>query len=79
MTDILIVEDDKELAGLLTDFLRDEGYITSSVDSGERAVQLFEQYGARLVVLDINLPDMNGFAVCSKLRENADTPILIVS
>ena len=79
MTDILIVADDKELAGLLTDFLRDEGYITSSVDSGERAVQLFEQYGARLVVLDINLPDVNGFAVCSKLRENADTPILIVS
>lgn len=31
------------------------------------------------MVLDINLPDMNGFAVCSKLRENADTPILIVS
>ena len=79
MTDILIVEDDKELAGLLTDFLRDEGYITSSVDSGERAVQLFERYGARLVILDINLPDVNGFAVCSKLRENADTPILIVS
>ncbi len=79
MTDILIVEDDKELAGLLTDFLRDEGYITSSVDSGERAVQFFERYGARLVVLDINLPDVNGFAVCSKLRENADTPILIVS
>ena len=79
MTDILIVEDDKELADLLTDFLHDEGYITSSVDSGERAVQLFERYGARLVVLDINLPDVNGFSVCSKLRENADTPILIVS
>ena len=79
MIDILIVEDDKELAGLLTDFLRDEGYTTSSVDSGERAVQLSGLYGARLVVLDINLPDVNGFAVCSKLRENADTPILIVS
>ena len=79
MTDILIVEDDKELADLLADFLREEGYVTSSVDSGERAVQLFERYGARLVVLDINLPDVNGFAVCSKLRENADTPILIVS
>lgn len=79
MIDILIVEDDKELAGLLTDFLRDEGYTVSSVDSGERAGQLFERYGARLVVLDINLPDGNGFAVCSKLRESADTPILIVS
>jgi DNA-binding response OmpR family regulator len=79
MTDILIVEDDKELNALLTDFLRAEGYTVSAVESGERAVQLFEQYGARLVVLDINLPDMNGFAVCSKLLENADTPILIVS
>lgn len=79
MTDILIVEDDKELADLLTDFLRNEGYTVSSADSGERAVQLFEKYGARLVMLDINLPDVNGFAVCSKLRENADTPILIVS
>lgn len=37
MIDILIVEDDKELAGLLTDFLRDEGYITSSVDKIGRA------------------------------------------
>lgn len=79
MTDILIVEDDKELAKLLTDFLRAEGYTVSAVDSGERAIELFERYGARLVVLDINLPDVNGFAVCSKLRENTDTPILIVS
>ena len=79
MTDILIVEDDKELAALLTDFLRAEGYTVSAVESGAKAVQLFERYGARLVVLDINLPDVNGFAVCSKLRESADTPILIVS
>ena len=79
MTDILIVEDDKELSALLTDFLRAEGYTVSAVESGERALQLFERSGARLVVLDINLPDINGFAVCSKLRENTDTPILIVS
>ena len=45
----------------------------------DKAIALFEKYGARLVILDINLPDVNGFAVCSKLRENADTPILIVS
>ena len=79
MTDILIVEDDKELSTLLTDFLRAEGYTVSAVESGERALELFGRYGARLVVLDINLPDINGFAVCSKLREDTDTPILIVS
>ncbi len=79
MTDILIVEDNTELAELLTDFLRAEGYTVSAVGSGEKALQLFDRYGARLVVLDINLPDINGFAICSKLRENTDTPILIVS
>ena len=79
MTDILIVEDDTELAVLLTDFLRSEGYTVSAVDSAARAVELFERYGAKLVVLDINLPDSNGFAVCSKLRESTDTPILVVS
>ena len=79
MTDILIVEDDKELSSLLTDFLRAEGYTVSAVESGDRAVDLFQKYGAKLVVLDINLPGINGFAVCSKLREKADTPILIVS
>ena len=79
MTDILIVEDDKELSSLLTDFLRAEGYTVSAVESGGKAVDLFQKYGAKLVVLDINLPDVNGFAVCSKLREKADTPILIVS
>ena len=79
MADILIVEDNTELAALLTDFLRDEGYTVTAVDTGERALELFERYGAKLVVLDINLPGMDGFAVCSKLRENTDTPILIVS
>ena len=79
MTDILVVEDDKELSTLLTDFLRAEGYTVSAVDSGQKALQLFDRYGAKLVVLDINLPDVNGFSVCAKLRENADTPILIVS
>ena len=79
MIDILIVEDDTELSALLTDFLRNKGYTVSAAAGGEYAFALFEKYGARLVILDINLPDVNGFAVCSKLRENADTPILIVS
>ncbi len=79
MVDILIVEDNTELSQLLSDFLTAEGYTVSSAVSGGRAVELFERYGAKLVVLDINLPDMNGFSVCAKLREKTDTPILIVS
>ena len=79
MTDILIVEDNKELADLLCDFLRGENYTVSVADSGEKALSLYERYGARLIVLDVMLPGMDGFAVCRKIREDGNTPILIVS
>ncbi|MBO5448848.1 MAG: response regulator transcription factor [Ruminococcus sp.] len=79
MTDILIVEDDKELAELLCDFLRAENYTVSIAETGEKALSLYEKYGARLVLLDIMLPGTDGFAVCTKIRENSNTPILIVS
>lgn len=79
MTDILIVEDNKELGDLLCDFLRAENYTVSLAESGERALALYEKYGARLIVLDIMLPGMDGLAVCKKIREESNTPILIVS
>lgn len=79
MTDILIVEDNKELAEVLCDFLRAEGYIVSVADSGERAVSMYERYGAKLVILDIMLPGMDGFEVCRKIRDNDNTPVIIVS
>ena len=79
MTDILIVEDNKELADLLCDFLRAENYTVSAAETGEKALSLYKKYGARLVVLDIMLPGMDGFAVCKKIREESNTPILIVS
>lgn len=79
MTDILVVEDNKELAGLLCDFLRAENYVVSIAESGEKALQLYETYGARLIVLDIMLPGIDGFAVCKRIRESSNTPIFIVS
>lgn len=77
--DILIVEDNKELLTLLTDFLRAEGYIVSTAENGEKALHLYEKYGARLVLLDINLPGMDGFAVCEKIRSEGNTPIIMLT
>lgn len=79
MLDILIVEDNAEIAQLLCDFLRAENFTVSVVSSGEKALQLYERYGAKLLVLDIMLPGMDGFAVCARVREQSNTPILIVS
>ena len=79
MVDILLVEDNNELSTLLTDFLRADGYTVSVSPDGEKALSLFEKYGARLVLLDINLPGMDGFAVCRHIREKENTPIIFLT
>ncbi len=79
MPDIIIVEDNKEIGTLLCDFLRKENYTVSLADTGEKALSIFEQYGAKLLVLDIGLPGLDGFSVCSKIRETSNTHILIAS
>lgn len=79
MIDILIVEDNEELANLLRDFLCMENYIVSIAKTGEKALSLYEKYGARLIVLDIMLPETDGLSVCRKIREQSNTPIIIIS
>ena len=79
MTDILIVEDNKELSAVLCDFLRAENYTVSTAENAEKALLLYQKYGARLVVLDIMLPDKDGFFILEKIRKESNTPILIVS
>lgn len=79
MVDILIVEDQKDLGQLLTDFLRAENYVVSCVETAEKALSLYDKYGARLLVLDLCLPQMDGLAVLNHVRKSANTPVLVVS
>lgn len=78
-TDILIVEDEKEIATLIGDFLRDKGYIVTIANDGNKALALYEKYGAKLVLLDIMLPGIDGFEILSKIRDKDNTPVIIVS
>ena len=79
MTDILIVEDQRDISSLLCDFLRAENYIVTVAEDGNKALALYEKYGAKLVLLDVMLPGMDGFAVCSGIRKLGDVPIIILS
>ena len=76
MADIIVVEDNEEIGGLLQDFLMAEGYDAYLAVTGEEGLEVFESEGAKLFILDIMLPGMDGFAVC---REKDNTPIIIVS
>ena len=79
MTDILIVEDNKEISELLGDFLKKEGFAVSVASTGEEALTKFGKYGAKIVLLDIMLTGMDGYAVCSEIRKNSNVPIFILS
>lgn len=77
--DILIVEDNDELAEVLLDFLVAEGYEAEIAGNGYEALELFSAQSPRLVILDIMLPGMDGFTVCTEIRRLSDVPVIIVS
>lgn len=80
MPDIIVVEDNEEIGGILCDYLKKENYTVALAPNGSKALDIFEKYGAKLVVLDLMLPgDTDGFTVCSKIRENSNAHILIAS
>ena len=79
MTDILLVEDQEELNKLMSIFLEREGYRVRGVRSGEDALAFLEREQVRLIVLDVSLPEMDGFAVCARIRESSNTPVLFLS
>jgi two-component system, OmpR family, alkaline phosphatase synthesis response regulator PhoP len=77
---ILVVEDSADLAVVLCDRLRGEGYDVETVANGELALQAAELAAYDLMLLDLMLPGMSGFEVCRELRRlRRDTPILMLT
>lgn len=79
MVDLLLVEDNLELAGLICTFLKKDGFSIINVDSGEKALEFLQKDAVKIVLLDIMLPGIDGFTVCSGIRKNHNTPIIIMS
>lgn len=79
MADILVVEDNLEMGTLLCDFLQAEGYTTEHCMDGADAVQMFVDSKAKLVILDIMLPHLDGYGICKKIRETSNAPVIMVS
>lgn len=79
MVDLLLVEDNLELADLICTFLKKDGFSIINVESGESALEFLEKDIAKIVLLDIMLPGIDGFTVCSRIRKNHNIPIIIMS
>lgn len=76
---ILIAEDDKDIVNLLKLYLESNGYRTVTAENGARAYQLVTEEQIDLAVLDIMMPEMDGYELTMKIRENYDFPIIFLS
>ena len=79
MPKILIVDDDNNIAELISLYLTKECYDTKIVNDGEQALIAFEHYKPNMLLLDLMLPGIDGYQVCREIRAKSDVPIIMLS
>lgn len=79
---IMVVDDSRENLELLSEILKSKGYTVKSASSGELALKAAKSSPPDLILLDINMPEMNGYEVCKKIKANndlKDIPVIFIS
>ncbi|KPD05550.1 PhoB family transcriptional regulator [Aneurinibacillus migulanus] len=76
---ILIVEDEHILREIIKDYLLNEGYEVLEAGDGKKALALFEQHKVHLIILDIMLPELDGWSVCQRIRKVSNVPIIMLT
>ena len=76
---ILIVDDDNNIAELISLYLTKQCYDTKIVNDGEQALIAFEHYKPNMLLLDLMLPGIDGYQVCREIRAKSDVPIIMLS
>ena len=79
MAKILIVDDDKNICELLRLYIEKEGFVTNLAHDGRQAVSLFNSFEPDLILLDIMLPELDGWQVCREIRKKSDCPIIMLT
>jgi len=78
-TRVLIIDDDERLTALLTEYLAQFGFAVQAVADPESGLRALKRDPPDLLVLDVMLPDMDGFTVCRKVRESSRVPIVMLT
>ena len=79
MSKILIVEDDKNILKNLSIILKAEGFTVVAKENQKSALEVIDNGMFDLILLDLTLPDGNGYAICGKVKNNQDTPIIFLT
>lgn len=77
--EVLIVDDEPGISGLISMYLKREGFETATARSGAEALDLVAADHPALVILDIMLPDIDGWEVCREIRRTSDVPIIMLT
>ncbi|KGA98151.1 heme transporter CcmC [Alkalihalobacillus alcalophilus ATCC 27647 = CGMCC 1.3604] len=79
MQSILIVDDDKHLRQMVSQYLEENGYRTGQAENGEVALHLLEQKTYQLVVIDVMMPIMDGYELVKQLRHHQNIPVIMLT
>lgn len=76
---ILVIEDDIKISSIIVSYLKLENYIVSVAYDGKAGIELFNSNHYDLILLDIMLPELDGWSVCRKIRQNSSIPIIMLT
>lgn len=76
---IMIVDDDRNICELLRLYIEKEGFETAIANDGKAAVQMFDSVNPDLMLLDIMLPELDGWQVCREIRKKSQCPIIMLT
>ncbi|MFD3445677.1 response regulator transcription factor [Microbacteriaceae bacterium 4G12] len=76
---VLLVEDEQRLREIVSDYFTREGFEVLQAEDGKRALALFEEHETDLIILDIMLPEIDGWSVCRRIRKESAVPIIMLT
>lgn len=76
---VLLVEDERRLREIVSDYFRNEGFEVIEAEDGKKALELFAEHEIDLIMLDIMLPEIDGWSVCRRIRKESAVPIIMLT
>ena len=76
---VLLVEDERILREIVSDYFRNEGFEVIEAEDGKKALELFAEHEIDLIMLDIMLPEIDGWSVCRRIRKESAVPIIMLT
>ena len=79
MYKLLVVDDEQKIREIISKYAQFEGYSVEEAPSGMTAIEMFKEKDYDLIILDVMMPDLDGFSVCRELRKHSRTPVIMLS